>query len=141
MEQLGIHLIDVLIYLFGPAHDTQGWARNIPRHSDAPDWGSATLSFDEEVHATVSTSFSSPTNMRLECFFDAGHLATDGQILWIKGGRSNVKTVKPKGIPGGVAQFIEFADSIEHGHKPETGATEAAIVMDAVRSIYTAKEM
>lgn len=137
MEQLGVHLIDVLIYLFGLPHGTHGWAENIPSCSDAPDLGCVSLSFDHGIHAAISTSFSSPTHMRLEFFFDRGNLVTDGQTLWISRGHSAAKAFKPKGIQGCMAQFVEFADSIERGQEPETGAVEAAAVMDAVRSIYS----
>ena len=137
MEQLGVHLIDVLMYLFGPPHDSHGWGRNIPRQSDAPDWGSITLSFDKEVRATISTSFSSPYYMRLECFLDRGNLVTDGHTLWIKNGDSKLKIVKPKGISGNVSQFNDFADCIEYGKQPETGAAEAATLMASIQSMLT----
>lgn len=136
MEQLGVHLIDVLIYMFGLPQDTYGWAENTPFCSDAPDWGCVSLSFDRGIHASIFTSFSSPTHMRLEFFFERGNLATDGQTLWIIHGHSAAKALKTRGIPGGVAQFVEFADCIESGQAPETGATEAAAVMDVVSSIY-----
>lgn len=137
MEQLGVHFIDVLIYLFGLPAETQGWAENIPRISGAPDWGCVSLSFDHNVHAVISTSFSSPSHMRLEVFFDGGHLTTDGHTLWISRAGSNQRKIKPKGLAGGVAQFIEFADCIERGKEPETGAIQASAVMDVVRSIYS----
>ena len=141
MEQLGVHLIDVLIHLFGLPVDTQGWAENIPRISSAPDWGCVSLSFDHNVHAAISTSFSSPSHMRLELFFDDGHLITDGHTLWISRSGSNPRKIKPKGPTGCPTQFIEFADCIEHGKEPETGANYAAAVMEVVSSIYSGKEV
>ena len=141
MEQLGVHLIDVLFYLFGLPLTMHGWAKNIPRRSDEPDWGCVSLSYMHNVRAVLSTSFSSPKYMRLEVFFDGGHLVTDGQTLWIYRSGSNTRKIRPKGLAGGVAQFIEFADCIELGREPETGATRAAAVMDAVHSIYSEKGM
>jgi len=135
MEQLGVHLIDVLIYLFGYPTEASGWAENIARHLKVPDWGNVSLSFNNGMHATISTSFSSPAHFRMEIFFDNGHLATDGKILWITRGTIKTKVIKPKGICGGVAQFIEFADCIEGGNEPQTGGAVAAIVMDVVSSI------
>jgi len=136
MEQLGVHFIDVLIYLFGLPLDTHGWAKNIPAHSNEPDLGYVSLSFESDIYAVISTSFSSPSHMRLDFFFDAGHLATDGQTLWINRPNAPAKAFKPKGIPGEIAQFGTFADCIEQTLKPETGADEAAAVMDVVRSIF-----
>ena len=139
MEQLGVHLIDVLFYLFGQPLDIQGWAENIPRILDGPDWGSVTLSFDHNVYATISTSFSSPKHRRLEVFFDGGRLVTDGHTLWISRAGSNLRKIKPKGLEGGVAQFIEFADCIEQGKEPKIGGIQAAAMMDVVHSIYNAR--
>lgn len=136
MEQLGVHLIDVLIDLFGLPQDTRGWAENIHGCSNAPDWGYVSMSFAHSVHAAVSTSFSSPDHMRLEVFFEGGHLATEGHALWISRSVSKVEKVTPKGVPGGVAQFVEFADCIEHSREPEIGVAEAIAVMDVVQSIH-----
>ncbi len=137
MEQLGAHLIDVLLYLFGSPRKSHGWAKNIPFRSDTPDWGFVSLLFDHDIRAAVSTSFSSPAHMRMEFFCERGHLATDGQRLWINSVDSTAMTCKPKGMPGGVAQFVEFANCIEHGQAPETGAAQARVVIDAVCSIKT----
>ena len=141
MEQLGVHLIDVLIHFFGVPSQTQGWAENIPRTSDKADWGSVLLSFDHNVHASISTSFSSPSHMRLDVFFEGGNISTDGEVLLITRSGTNARRVKPRGLPGGVVQFMEFADCIEFGNNPEIGALQAAAVMDVVRSIYSRKEM
>lgn len=141
MEQLGAHLIDVLIYLFGPPKHTQGWSENVPQCSDAPDWAYASLSFGRGLRASVSTSFSTPKYMRLEIFFDEGRLATDGHTLWVSRDGPNVERAKPKGLDGSVAQFIEFADCIEYGQRPETDASVAASVMEVVRAVYNEREM
>ncbi len=141
MEQLGVHLIDVLIYLFGPPRNTQGWAENVPQCSDAPDWAHTSMLFGEGFHASVSTSFSAPKYMRLWIFFDEGRLATDGHVLWIGRDSPSIVRVKPKGVDGSVAQFIEFANCIEHGQRPETDANVAASVMEVVHSIYSEKGM
>jgi predicted dehydrogenase len=140
MEQLGAHLIDAVIYLFGLPTGTQSWSENIPRVSDAPDWGSVSLSFDHDFHSVISTSFSSPVHMRMEVFLTGGHLSTDGHTLWIDRPGSDTRRIKPRGLAGGVAQFIEFADCIECGKETETGAAEAAAVMDIVSSIHEGKK-
>jgi predicted dehydrogenase len=141
MEQLGVHIIDVLINLFGAPQATQGWSENIPRTSILPDWGCVSLSFAHNIHASISTSFSSPSHMRLEIFCESGHLATDGKTLWSSRSGASLRKVKPRGLAGGVAQFVEFADCIERGAKPETGACQAAIIMEVVSSVYGKKGM
>ncbi|VVS94863.1 Gfo/Idh/MocA family protein [Desulfoluna spongiiphila] len=141
MEQLGVHLIDVLIHFFGVPLKTKGWAENIPRTSDKADWGSVLMSFDHNVTASISTSFSSPSHMRLDVFFEGGNLSTNGETLWITRAGTKGRKVKPRGLAGGVSQFMEFADCIELGNDPEIGALQAAAVMDVVRSIYCEKEI
>jgi predicted dehydrogenase len=141
MEQLGVHLIDVLIYLFDFPRNTQGWAENVMQCSDAPDWAYTSMLFEEGLRASVSTSFSAPKYMRLEIFFDEGRLATDGHVLWISRDGLNVEKVKPKGLDGSVAQFTEFADCIEYGQRPETDASVAVSVMEAVRAVYREKRV
>lgn len=141
MEQLGAHIIDVLIYLFGTPLDTESWAENIPTVSDGFDWGCVMMSFDNDIHAAVSTSFSSPQYLRFEIHFDGGSLATDGRILWIERKGNKSRSARPRGTAGGVDQFIEFAGCIEGGGEPETGADQAAAVMDVVCAISCGMEM
>lgn len=141
MEQLGAHIIDVLIYLFGAPLDKESWAENIPTVSDGLDWGCVMMTFKNDIHAAVSTSFSSPDYMRFEIDFDEGRLITDGKTIRIERTGSAPGTVKPRGRAGSVDQFIEFADCIENGWEPETGADQAARVMDVVDTISRGTEM
>ncbi|GAF83379.1 unnamed protein product, partial [marine sediment metagenome] len=97
MEQLGVHLLDVLAYLLGSPLSSQGWARNIPTYSDEPDWGYISMSFVHGVNATVSTSFSSPSHLCFEVFFERGRLATDGKTLSVASKEGGLKTYRPRG--------------------------------------------
>ncbi len=136
MEQLGVHCIDLLIYLFGLPEHAQGWTVNLNRCSQEPDWACVSMSFSNGVHSSVSTSFSTPRHLRLEVFFDDGQLVTDGQVLCVARDELGVERIKPKGLTGSVTQFIELADCIERGQNPETGAVEAAAAMSVVGSVY-----
>ena len=136
MEQLGVHLIDTLIYLFGSPVASQGWVEDIHSRAENLDWRHVSISFKTNIHGAISTSFSAPQHLQLELYFDGGRLVTDGQKLQISRGGTDSKTMTPKGIPGSVAQFAEFADCIEQRTAPETGAPEAAAVMEVVQSIF-----
>jgi predicted dehydrogenase len=136
MEQLGVHLIDLLMVLFGPPLEARGWSENTPPRSDAPDWGGVSIAFADGIHAIVSTSFSSQSHIRVELFFDEGYLVSDGKSIWVRRGVSTMRKITPRGTPGGVAQFVEFADCIERGVPPETDAVTAAAVMRVVDSIH-----
>lgn len=141
MEQLGAHIIDVLIYLFGAPLDTESWAENIPAVSDGLEWGCVMMTFEKDIHAAVSTSFSSPQYLRFEIQFDKGKLVTDGKTVRTERTGSAPKIIKPRGRAGSIDQFIEFADCIENGRKPETGADQAAMIMDVVGAISCVMEM
>ncbi len=141
MEQLGAHIIDVLIYLFGPPLDTESWSENIPAVSSGLEWGCVMMTFQNDIHAAVSTSFSSPKYLRIEIQFDDGKLTSDGKIVRIERKGSRPESVSPRGRAGSVDQFIEFADCIERGKDPETGAAQAAMVMDVVGAISCGMEM
>lgn len=140
MEQLGVHLIDALILLFGPYRAANGWTENIPPHLPGPDWGCISLAFDKAMHAVVSTSFSTSDRRWLEIFFTEGQLMTDGRSLWLRRGEAPVKKTIPRGMTGGVAQFVEFAECIVSGGAPATGAAEAQTVMEAIQTILPHKE-
>lgn len=132
MEQLGVHMLDALYFLFGPPRPTQGWSFQCPAPSTALDWKSVAMEFDCGMRAMISTSFSAPSHFDLELFFDKGRMRTDGSRLWIQGRRAPT----PRGLPGGVLQFAAFADCIEHGRVPETGAAEARVVMNVIQSVH-----
>jgi len=141
MEQLGVHYIDVLLNVFGMPKSSKGWAKNIPcTISSDPDWGQIYLQFEPEIRASLSTTFSSPSHKRLEVFFDQGYFCTDGTSVLLKDSELRIQKITPKGLPGGVVQFLQFADSIKNGTSPEAGAEQAAVVMDVVQSIFPHKD-
>ncbi len=135
MEQLGIHLVDALVYLFGVPRHSSGWARNIPATEDGPDWGSVSMEFDDDVRATVSASFSSPRHLEMTVFCEHGELSTDGTVLRLMQNGIEKRPMRMPETPGSVAQFIAFADSIENGAISETGAAEAQAVMNVIESM------
>jgi predicted dehydrogenase/nucleoside-diphosphate-sugar epimerase len=135
MEQLGAHIIDVLIYLFGNPRDTESWAENTPAVSEGLDWACVLISFENDIHAAVSTSFSSPQYLNFTIEFEGGSLTTDGSTLTVERKGAKPQKTRPRGRSGSVDQFAEFADCIEKGGEPETGAQQAAEVMDVVGSV------
>ena len=136
MEQLGVHLIDTLIYLLGRPLASQGWRETFSTRAPGADWCHVSMSFDPHVHGVVSTSFSCARHFRLELFLEGGRLVTDGQSVTTHCGAARPGTRKPRGLSGSVRQFLEFADCIERGLTPETGAMEATAVMEVVQSMF-----
>ena len=134
MEQLGSHLIDVMIYLFGPVRKSSGWGCNIPHRHDGPDWGHVELQFDSGMLATVDSSFSCPNKTQFDVFFEHASLHYDGRKL-IQIFNKKVKTLSSSEPKGSIKQFHEFADCIEDGGRPETDWKTSARIMEVVGSI------
>lgn len=139
MEQLGVHLIDVLIHLFGSPLKADGWRRHTTDDSISADWAWVSMQFPRNIRAAVSTSFSSPHHMLLEIFCERGRIHTDGKAVSVLHDNGLLIKRQPKGLNGSLSQFIEFANCIEKGQKPQTGATDAAVVMDVVQAIFNDK--
>lgn len=139
MEQIGIHLVDVLVSLFGLPEASTGWARNIPRADDGPDWGHVSLRFPGPIHAEVSASFSAPRHFEFMVFCERGILATDGHVLRVSRGARAPQRERPRGVPGAIAQFDAFADCIETGKPPETGAADALAIVNVIQSMFGAE--
>jgi predicted dehydrogenase/nucleoside-diphosphate-sugar epimerase len=140
MEQLGAHMIDLLIALFGPPSGMESWEQNIHGLAKGPEWACIMMSFEGVLYAAVSTSFSSPDFFTFKILFEGGELETDGSALLISRKGSKPGKTRPRGRGGGVDQFMEFARCIEEGGKPETGAQESAAVMDVVGTVSCSME-
>ena len=136
MEQLGVHLIDVLVALLGEPTAFEGWQRNRTQGAASPEWIGVQATFPGEVRATVCTSFSSLPRLYMEFIFEKGYLTTNGKSIRLSRTGQRTMTIRPRGVEGGLAQFLEFADCVEQGRSPATGASEAATVMAIVESVH-----
>jgi predicted dehydrogenase len=134
MEQLGSHLIDVMIYLFGPVRKSSGWGRNIPHRHDGPDWGHVELQFDSGMLATVDSSFSCPNKFQFDVFFEHACLHYDGRKL-IQTFDNKIKTFSFSSPKGNIEQFHEFTDCIEGAKCPETDWETSARIMEVISSM------
>ncbi len=131
MEQVGTHLIDALVYLFGPAGTGRGTSRNIPFVNEGPEWGFLRLCFADSIWGTVITSYSAPNRLYLEVTGEKGVLIFDGRRLRLIAQGKSV-ALPARGLEGSVAQFIEFADCIEGQGRVETDAENSAAVAEAM---------
>lgn len=136
MEQLGIHLVDALLYLLGAPCSSNGWRRNDADGGSKLDWTAVSMTFENQARATVSASFSAPQRTSLELFLERGRLLMDGPHLWTARDSGPLRRVKLAGERGAIRQFKAFADSIETGKAPETGAAEAQAVMTVIQSVH-----
>jgi len=135
MEQLGVHLIDVMVSFFGKPTSYSGRNKNIPQRNTGHDWGYIEMQFEGGVSGVVESSFSSESRLEFEIVFTEGRLQFDGKQLILHGDNQEQR-VKAKGIDGSVDQFVEFADCVERGKTPETDGVRAQLVMEVVQAVH-----
>jgi predicted dehydrogenase len=137
MEQLGVHLIDTFAYLFGKPIRSQGWSRKPESETDNSDWKSLVLTFQDNIQASLCTSFSVPNFFQVQIFLRDGSLVTNGIHLTVMSLSGKSRTYRPTGPASGVSQFVEFATCIATGGEPETGAEEAETAMRAMQAMFS----
>jgi len=135
MEQLGIHFMDTMIYLFGQPITWHGWGKNIPFIHETSDWGHIEMHFSHNVSGVVDSSFSSPSQMDFTLFCEEGQLYYNGKKLEMKKANSKQQRISLKGAAGNELQFVEFADCIVGGQKPETDVQCSVLLADILSSL------
>lgn len=135
MEQLGIHFIDAMICLFGQPISWGGWGRNIPYIHESADWGHVDIHFAKDVSGVVDCSFSSPSRMEFNLYFEHGQLRYDGKKLEIKKNNDNWQRLALAGLSGGVTQFVMFADCIDGKKIPRTDVNDNVLVAEILSSV------
>lgn len=131
MEQLGIHMVDAMIYLFGSPESCEGRCYNIPFQKSGAEWGQVTLHFPHNVTGTVVSSFSAPNRFAFSIHCQNGTLEYNGQLLRLES-PEGICNLPISGVDGSVAQFLEFADCIKNNTQPETDAMAAQIAVAAI---------
>ena len=147
LMQLGIHHVDTLAYLLGPARSSSGRFAHVHTQAEIDDVGVMTIQFASGALAAVTGSYVSPKT------FDIRLLGTEAVLeyrtdmsIWPDAGRMDEATIATlSGRPVGFDQrdmlrdeLAEFGRCIRGAAEPETGADEgiAALrcVLDAVAS-------
>jgi predicted dehydrogenase len=134
IEQLGVHLIDVMIYLFGQPMSWISWGKNINLLGYGPDLGHVEMSFKNGVIGMIETSFSSPSVMYFSIFFDEGQIVYNGNKLKIINKSCKIQNISIKGKTGSYKQFKEFADCILNSKVPETNAKSSSLISEILAS-------
>ncbi|HOF87676.1 MAG TPA: Gfo/Idh/MocA family oxidoreductase [Armatimonadota bacterium] len=138
MEQLGLHMIDAMVALFGAPAVVDTWRRNIPYTAEGPEWGHATLAFPGDVLGVIASSFTAPARSHFCVTCTGGMLWTDDfRTLWGRDARRCQK-LPVTGPRGDVAQFLAFAACLTEGGTPAVGGEEAATVMEVVTAVASA---
>jgi len=131
VEQLGIHLVDLFAYFFGSFENACG---ELVEASDGRDWAHLDICFDCGTRTSIDACFCGYDYLGVEIICTKGVIASDGRTVRVINEKKSGK-LKPDGLHPRQAQFVEFADCVERGLKPETDATIAGRAVWAVEQI------
>ena len=137
MEQLGIHLIDALNYIFGNPISRHGFIRRFGDSANYTDWANVLLHYQDRVWANVVSRYSPTTSfhVNLSITFQHGQLfcsGVPGEFKLFSKTNGRIKAYRIRGKRGSIAQFDEFANCILGHAVPETGyrgASEAVATL------------
>lgn len=158
LMQLGIHPIENLNYLFGRPRRVLGAFANALAPNGVHDVGSAIITYEDGVQATVNATYISPASQRLSLYGtranlhqvidmrvwpDAALADERTQLLLEDGEQQRPVPLSPRDVL--VEQLEDFAASVRASSAPETGADEGlwalAVVEAALRSAETGRTL
>jgi predicted dehydrogenase len=134
--QIGIHQVDNLLYLLGPARSVFGSFARLETAAEIEDLASALITFQSGATATVTANYITADRFRLS-LYGTNAIATfdlaDGLVLQRRG--------ESTGTPISIAsndylrdEIEEFAACIVDGRRPEVGGREATAALAVVRA-------
>ncbi|MBE6731837.1 MAG: Gfo/Idh/MocA family oxidoreductase [Ruminococcaceae bacterium] len=155
MMNQGIHGMDLLLYLFGPAENTFGFAETAVRKIETEDTAAAVIKFKSGALCTVSATTSvypgSPRRLRI-CGTKGTIVLTEDSISeWSVMGEDPDKYVreshytsfdKPEAIPESAHNGVvrDFADAILKNREPVSTAKDGYNAVSLIKSIYKASK-
>ena len=151
LMQLGSHPIENLNYLLGRPLRVRGALANAVAPNNVADVGSAIISYEGGVEATVSANYVSPSSQRLSLYgtraslhqvvdmrvWPDATLVDDRTELWLEDGQDHHQvSIAARDVL--VEQLEDFSTSVRTSTAPETGGEEGlwavAVVEGAMRS-------
>lgn len=155
MMNQGIHGMDLLLYLFGPAEKTFGFAETMARDIETEDTAAAVIKFKSGAICTVTATTSvypgSPRILRI-CGTKGTVVLTEDSITeWSVEGESMDRYLsesaytsfnKPEAIPESAHNTVvrDFLDSVKEGKKPVSEAADGFNAVSLIKSIYKASQ-
>ena len=124
MTGAGIHVLDALVSVAGPARSVFAQAVLRKPQPDPLDTASAVFTFENEVTGTLATIRSSAFYWRLHVFGDEGSVEAIGenQVVVRRRGRDpEMRSYEP--VDSLLAEFDAYADAVA-GHAPYVASTE-----------------
>jgi predicted dehydrogenase len=143
MANLGVHMIDTMIYLLGPIERVFAFSNVLIERPPIDDVTAVVVEFETGVLGYLGTSFVVPRTTTVAVRgTDAAAMSTeDGVRLFIQARADAAPTEEPVAqLDTVVDELEEFVRCISTGARPETGGPEAlevVAVMDAMTAAAT----
>jgi predicted dehydrogenase len=138
MTGLGVHLIDNLIYLLGPAARVSAFSRRVIGVGKLDDVTTANIEFESGALAVLGTSMVIPFIGRTAVWGTKGSATNevDGSRFYVQPSADRERTQQPIETIDTVAdELAEFARNVRNGTRPETGGPEALEVVAVFEAI------
>ena len=139
---VGVHLIDVLHYLFGPVNSVSAVIKNISGKTEAPDSNAVLLNFESGTTAFLEANYNTPSEDFLYIFGTKGSIYLNRENLYYRLGRdknrvpSELTPVTLGRVDTLAEEMQEFFTAIEEVSRVETGYQEALNALTVVEACY-----
>jgi predicted dehydrogenase len=144
MLQIGIHYVDILLYLLGPAKSVSAMTSHLYLEGENPDVSALLIVHENGAISKLSASYSTVAELYLFNVYGrdmtAFYSLHEGLRCLIRGAKS-LETVPCEKNLTIVEELEEFADSIRGKAKPEVGGSAAIESLAVIRAgILSARE-
>jgi predicted dehydrogenase len=141
MLQIGVHYVDVLVYLIGPVRSVNAQLAQLVLPGDNPDVASMILEHDGGALSTVNASYASASEHYVMNVYGkeaSAYYDLQQGLRFLKRGRARADPVAVASNDTHVEELEEFAAAVRGGAAPEmggAGATESlAVIRAGIRS-------
>lgn len=141
MTQLGIHFVDVAMYLLGPVARVSCFARTAALDGSAYDTTTSLLELKNGIPVSLNSYYVTPDTYFYRIYGTTGVIECGLSEVRIRrtDGKIEVMELGNEGLESYMLQMEEFGDSIVYGTRPETGGEEGlhnlAVIEAMIRSI------
>lgn len=142
LNLLGVHVIDNLLYLLGPATEVTAFHGKGASPAEMDDLWGCVVRFESGVLANIGANYCTPAISFVSVFGLDGNLFHNrhGKPLEIQRASGESETLEVTGLHPLRVEVEDFAEAIREDRAPETSGPEGiaalAIVEAAVRSAY-----
>jgi predicted dehydrogenase len=136
LMQIGIHQIDNILYLLGPARSVFASFARLETRAEIPDLASVLITLESGALASVTADYISADRFRLS-LYGTKAVATFDLAEGLSLQRRGQDKAEPVSITANDylrAEIEEFAQCILHGGVPEVGGREAMAALAVVRA-------